>query len=95
MVPIELVAFVVISQHGGVEDLRDVAEAGDFVGSWALCEQLAVGVPEGFFEREEALALDEGAFDLAVVYSGVYGVACVLDGVSIGEVEERGGGSLP
>jgi hypothetical protein len=93
MVPVQFVAFVVVSQHGGVEDLRDVAEAGDFVGPWPFCEELAVGVPERFFEREEALALDEGAFDLAVVYGWVYGVACVLEGVRIGEVE--GGGSLP
>jgi hypothetical protein len=35
-------------------------------------------VPEGFFDGEEALALDECAFDLAVVDGGVDGVADVL-----------------
>ena len=93
MVPVQLIAFVVVAQHGGVEDLRDVAEAGDFVGARTLGEELAVSLPEGFFECEEALALDEGAFDLAVVYGGVYGVACVLEGVSILMMEGREGGA--
>jgi hypothetical protein len=39
---------------------------------------LAALGPEGFFDGEEALALDEGAFDLAVVDGGVDGVADIL-----------------
>jgi hypothetical protein len=78
MIPVELVAFIVVAQHGSIEDLRDVAEAGDFVRAGPLCEKLAVGVPEGFFEREKTLSLDEGAFDLSIVYGWVYRVARVL-----------------
>lgn len=78
MVPVELVALVVVAEHGGVEDLGDVGEAGDLVGAGPLGEELAVARPEGFFEGEEALALDEGAFDLAVVDGGVDGVSGVL-----------------
>lgn len=58
--------------------MRYVSEARDFVGSWSAGEELAVAGPEGFFEGEETLALDEGAFDLAVVDGGVDGVADVL-----------------
>ena len=71
MVPAQRVALVVVSQHTRVEDLRDVAEAGDLVGAWAAGEELACACPEGLFDCEEALALDEGAFDLAVVYCRV------------------------
>jgi hypothetical protein len=78
MIPIELIALVVVAKHCSVEDLRDVAKPGDFVGSGTFGEKLAVAGPEGFFEGEEALALDVGAFYLAVVYGGVYGVACIL-----------------
>jgi hypothetical protein len=78
MIPIELIALVVISKHRGVEDLGNVAKAGDFVGSGTFGEELAVAGPEGFFEGEETLALYVRAFYLAVVYGGVYGVACIL-----------------
>jgi hypothetical protein len=78
MIPRQGVPVVVVAQHARVEDLRDVAEAGDFVGSRAAGEELAALGPEGFFDGEEALALDEGAFDLAVVDGGVDGVADIL-----------------
>jgi hypothetical protein len=78
MVPIKLVALVVISKHRGVEDLGDVAKAGDLVGSGTFGEELAVAGPESFFKGEETLALYVRAFYLAVVYGGVYGVASIL-----------------
>lgn len=78
MVPAQRVALVVVAQHTCVEDLWDVAEAGDLVGAWAAGEELACTCPEGLFDCEKALALDKGAFDLAIVYGGVYGVAHIL-----------------
>jgi hypothetical protein len=89
MVPGQWVPVVVVAQQRRVEDLRDVAEAGDLVSARPAREELAVARPEGFFEGEEALALDEGAFDLAVVDGGVDGVADVLVGVS-GRMREVG-----
>lgn len=72
MIPIQRLPVVVIAQHARVEDLRDIAETGDFVGSGAAGEEVAgAGVPEGFFGCEEAETLEEGAFDLAIVYGGV------------------------
>ena len=57
-----------VLEQRDVEHLRDIAEAGDLVGAGALGEEGAGGaVPEAFFRREEALALHEGSFDLAVV----------------------------
>lgn len=88
MVPTQRLAVVVVSEQRGVEDLWDVGEAGDFVGSRAAGKELAVARPEGFFKSEEALALDEGAFDLAVVDGGVDGVADVLFSVSMSYWEE-------
>jgi len=38
---------------------------------------LVILLPQYFLHREEALALDEGAFDLAVVEGGIDGVAGV------------------
>ena len=78
MIPRQRIAVIVVPQQRGVEDLRDVAEPRDLVGSGSAGEELAVARPEGFFESEEALALDEGAFDLPVVDGGVDGVADVL-----------------
>lgn len=79
MIPGKRVAVIIIAQHGGVEDLGDIGEAWYFVGSGAAgYEGARVGGPEGFFEGEEAEALEEGAFDLAVVDGGVDGVAYVL-----------------
>ena len=69
-------------EQAHVEDLGDVAEAGDLVGSRPAREELARGaVPEAFFRGEEALALDEGAFDLAVVDGRVDGAADVHEDV--------------
>lgn len=58
--------------------LGDIAEAWYFVGSRATGVQLARLGPESFFKGEEAETLDEGAFDLAVVYGGIDGLAYVL-----------------
>ena len=70
-----------VLEHADVELLRDVAEAGDFIRAGAAGEELAAGaVPEAFFGGEEADALDEGAFDLAVVDGGVDGAADILGG---------------
>jgi hypothetical protein len=71
MMPRHWLPFAIVSQHRHVEDLRDIAETRDLVGSRTAGRELAICVPERFFDGEEALALDEGAFDLAVVYCGV------------------------
>ena len=79
MIPRQWLPVVVIAQHRGIEDLRDVAEPGDLVCAWSLGEELARGgVPKGFFDGEEALALNEGAFYLTVVDGRVDGVSHVL-----------------
>ena len=54
-----------------VEFLRYITESGDLIGSWPSCSKLARLCPERFFHGEETETLDEGAFDLAVVNSGV------------------------
>ena len=57
-----------VFEQSDVHLLRDVAEAGDLVGPRPAGEELARGaVPQGLFGGEEALALDVGALDLAVV----------------------------
>ena len=72
MIPAQRVTLVIITQHASVENLRDIREAWYFVGSGPAGEEGAgAGCPEGFFDGEEAEALEEGAFDLAVVYGGV------------------------
>jgi hypothetical protein len=78
VVPSQGVAVVVVAQHACVEGLWDVAEAGDLVGAGPAGEELTRLGPEGFFEGEEAEALDEGAFDLAVVDGRVDRIADVL-----------------
>jgi hypothetical protein len=78
MVPTQRVPLVVRPQERGIEDLRNVAETGDLVGTRATCEKLAVACPEGFLEGEKTLTLDEGALYLAVVDCWVDGVANVL-----------------
>lgn len=58
--------------------MGDVPEAGDLVCAWAAGEELTgVPLPEGFFDGEEALSLDESAFDLAVVDGRVDGASDV------------------
>jgi hypothetical protein len=49
MVPGQWVPVVVVAQQRRVEDLRDVAEAGDLVSARPAREELAVARPEGFF----------------------------------------------
>ena len=78
MVPRQRVAVVVVAKHTGVEDLRNVAEAGDLVCSGTPSEELAVPSPECLFDGEETLALDECAFNLSVVYRWVDGVSDIL-----------------
>jgi hypothetical protein len=78
MMPRQWLAVKIVAQQRDVEDLGYVCEARDLVGTGPLCVELAGGRPEGFFDREEALALDESAFYLAVVDGGVDGVAYVL-----------------
>lgn len=79
MVPGQGCTVVVVVEKAGVEYLRYVAEARNLVGAGAAGEELACACPEGLFDGEETLALDEGAFDLAVVDSRVDGVADVLE----------------
>lgn len=64
-------------QKAHVEFLRDVTDAGDLVISGPTRGELAILGPEGFFDREQSLALYKGAFDLTVVNCGVYGTANV------------------
>jgi hypothetical protein len=78
MVPRQRFAPLVVLQHRRVEDLWYAAKARDLVGAWATRGELATARPEGFFGREEADALDEGAFDLAVVDGGVDGITNIL-----------------
>jgi hypothetical protein len=78
MVPRQRFAIVIVTQHRCIEDLRNIAESWDFIGSWAACEELARAGPKGFFNCEEPLALDEGAFDLTVVDRRVDRVAHIL-----------------
>lgn len=84
VLPADRVALGIILQHADVELTRNVAESRDLVRSWAGCRQTAgLGIPQGFFEGEETLALDECSFDLAVIETGVDGVSNILSQVSI------------
>lgn len=57
-----------IFEQADVEDLGNIPETRNFVVPWSLGEDLTGGtVPEGFFCSKQALALDKGAFDLAIV----------------------------
>lgn len=78
MVPRQGFTVVVVAEQARVEDLRNIAEARDLVCAGPAGEELAGASPERFFDGEEALALDEGAFDLAVIDCGVDRVADVL-----------------
>ena len=70
-----------------VEYLPDIRKSSDLVGSGPTGEELAILLLQCFLYREEALALDEGAFDLAVVDGGIDRAAdvhfyvCAEDGV--------------
>jgi len=78
VVPRQRVTVVIVAKHTGVEDLGDVAEAGDLVCTRPSSEELAVSSPECLFDGEETLALDECAFNLSVVYRWVDGVSDIL-----------------
>jgi hypothetical protein len=67
-----------VAQHTRVEDLRDIAEARNLVRAGTTGVELAIAGPERLFEGEETLALQESAFDLAVIDGGIDGVAYIL-----------------
>jgi hypothetical protein len=67
-----------LSAKNTVKYLWDIAETRDLVCARTPSEELASACPEGLFDGEETLTLDERSFNLSVIYRWVDRVADVL-----------------
>ena len=67
-----------ILQQTDIEDLRNISKARDLIRAWPARGQLPRGtMPQRFLGRKEPHALDERAFDLAVVDGRIDGAAYI------------------
>jgi hypothetical protein len=78
MTPRQRLTVVVVAKHAGVKYLWDIAETRDLVCARTPSEELASACPEGLFDGEETLTLDERSFNLSIIYRWVDRVADVL-----------------
>src|SRR5215471_5964582 len=62
-----------------IEDRRQVAAAGNFVGRWAVSAQPTFAIPPQLFGGEPAHSLDECALDLAEVDRRIERATAILD----------------